>query len=133
MSDANERWKSARKALGIKQAELADRLGISRPSVSLYENDATIPLGSIRAFSAICGVRESYLLNGDLPILEPPREQTPVQRIVEELNLPPICAAALEEWILMPESEQEIIKRRIQATIDRHNAQHPPDDTEKSQ
>lgn len=130
MSETNVRWKSARNALGLKQAELADKLGISRPTVSLYENDAAIPLGSIRAFSAICGVRESYLLNGDLPILEPPSAQTAVQRIVQELNLPDICAAAMEEWLLLSEDEQAVIKRAIQATIDRHAAQHPPDDPE---
>lgn len=133
MGNVNSRWRSAREALNLRQNDIAEKLGISQGSASLYEKNGTIPLSSIKSFSAICGVRESYLLNGDLPILEPPREQTPVQRIVEELNLPPICAAALEEWILMPESEQEIIKRRIQATIDRHNAQHPPDDAEKSQ
>lgn len=133
MDTISARWRNARKATGKNQTDLASALGMSQTQMSSYENGTEPPLSSIRAFSAICGVRESYLLNGDLPILEPPREQTPVQRIVEELNLPPICAAALEEWILMPESEQEIIKRRIQATIDRHNAQHPPDDTEKSQ
>ena len=128
MENVNSRWRSAREALKLRQNDIAEKLGISQGSASLYEKNGTIPLSSIKSFAAICGVRESYLLNGDLPILEPPREQTPVQRIVEELNLPPICAAALEEWLLLPEDVQESIKRSIQATIDRHNAQHPPDD-----
>ena len=131
MSDLNERWKAARLELGYKQSELADELGISRPTISIYEKDATIPLSSIKAIASICHVRESYLLNGDLPILEPPKEQTPVQQIVERLNLPEFCAAALESWGRIPEDEQEAIKRLVQDTIDRYNAQHPPDNLTK--
>lgn len=130
-SDLNERWKAARLELGYKQSELADELGISRPTISIYEKDAKIPLSSIKAIASICHVRESYLLNGDLPILEPPKEQTPVQQIVEKLNLPEICAAALEVWGRIPEDEQETIKRAIQETIDRRAAQHPPDEPSK--
>ena len=110
--------------------ELAEALKMSQAQMSMYEKSAVIPPSSIRAFSAICGVRESYLLNGDLPILEPPKAQTAVERIVQELNLPDICAAAMEEWLLLSEDEQAVIKRAIQATIDRHAAQHPPDEPE---
>ena len=95
----------------------------------MYEKKGTIPLSAVKSFSAICGVREAYLLNDDLPILEPPSAQTAVQRIIKELNLPDICAAAMEEWLSMSEEEQAVIKHAIQATIDRHAAQHPPDES----
>ena len=128
MSDLNERWKAARLELGYKQSELADELGISRPTISIYEKDATIPLSSIKAIASICGVRESYLLNGDLPILEPPKEQTPVEKIVEQLGLPPICATAMEEWLLLPEDQQQAIVELSERIVARHAAKHPPDD-----
>ena len=54
-----------------------------------------------------------------------------MQQIVEKLNLPEICAAALEVWGRIPEDEQEAIKRLVQDTIDRYNAQHPPDNLTK--
>lgn len=127
----NKRWRAAREELKLKQSDVAEKLGISQASASLYEKNGTIPLSSIKSFSSICGVRESYLLNGDLPILEPQKEQTPVQQIVEKLNLPEICAAALEVWGRIPEDEQEAIKRLVQDTIDRYNAQHPPDNLTK--
>lgn len=127
----NKRWRAAREELKLKQSDIAEKLGISQASASLYEKNGTIPLSSIKSFSSICGVRESYLLNGDLPILEPPKEQTPVQQIVEKLNLPEICAAALEVWGRIPEDEQETIKRAIQETIDRRAAQHTPDEPSK--
>ena len=129
MSDLNERWKAARLELGYKQSELADELGISRPTISIYEKDATIPLSSIKAIASICHVRESYLLNGDLPILEPPKEQTPVEKIVEQLGLPPICATAMEEWLLLPEDQQQAIVELSERIVARHAAKHPPDDS----
>ena len=128
MSDLNERWKAARLELGYKQSELADELGISRPTISIYEKDATIPLSSIKAIASICHVRESYLLNGDLPILEPQKEQTPVERIVEQLGLPPICATAMEEWLLLPEDQQQAIVELSERIAARHAAKHPPDE-----
>lgn len=127
----NERWKKARQELGYSQGKLATILNVTQPTISGYEKGLSIPPSAIRAFSGICHVRESYLLNGDLPILEPQKEQTPVQQIVEKFNLPEICAAALEVWGRIPEDEQEVIKRAIQATIDRHAAQHPPDEPPK--
>ena len=103
-------------------------MGISRPTISIYEKDATIPLSSIKAIASICHVRESYLLNGDLPILEPPKEQTPVEQIVEQLGLPPIFATAMEEWLLLPEDQQRAIAELSERIVARHAAKHPPDE-----
>ena len=106
-------------------------MGISRPTISIYEKDATIPLSSIKAIASICHVRESYLLNGDLPILEPPKEQTPVEQIVEQLGLPPIFATAMEEWLLLPEDQQQAIVKLSERIVARHAAKHPPDEPSK--
>lgn len=123
METVNERWKKARQAIPLKQGELAEKLCLSQGSISLYEKSGTIPLSAIRSFSAICKVRESYLLNGDLPILEPEEEKTPIQVIMEMYNLPPICKSALEEWVLLPEADQQTIIHAIQTTIDRYNSE----------
>lgn len=123
METVNERWKTARKELKMNQVSLADALGMSQTQMSSYEKGSVIPLSSIRSFSAICKVRESYLLNGDLPILEPEEEKTPIQVIMEMYNLPPICKSALEEWVLLPEADQQTIMHAIQATIDRYNSE----------
>lgn len=107
MTSINERWTEARKKLGYTQLELSDVLSTPRPTLAGYERGANIPTSSIRAFSAICHVRESYLLNGDLPILEPEAEKTPVQKVMEEFNLPPVVADMLEEWLLLSEEQQK--------------------------
>ena len=108
--------------------DLADALGMSQSQMSIYEKNGTIPISAVKSFAAICGVRESYLLNGDLPILEPPKEQTPVEKIVEQLGLPPICATAMEEWLLLPEDQQQAIVELSERIVARHAAKHPPDD-----
>lgn len=123
MESVNERWKRARKELKMNQTAVAEALGVSQSTISAWEKGDTIPLSAIRSFSAICKVRESYLLNGDLPILEPEEEKTPIQVIMEMYNLPPICKSALEEWVLLPEADQQTIMHAIQATIDRYNSE----------
>lgn len=127
----NKRWRAAREELKLKQSDIAEKLGISQASASLYEKNGTIPLSSIKSFSSICGVRESYLLNGDLPILEPQKEQTPVEQIVERLGLPPIFATAMEEWLLLPEDQQQAIVELSERIAARNAAQHPPDEPSK--
>lgn len=68
------------------------------------------------------------MLNGVLPILEPPKEQTPVEQIVERLGLPPIFATAMEEWLRLPEDQQQAIAELSERIVARHAAKHPPDD-----
>lgn len=128
MGLTNERWAAARHELGLKQTDLADLLQTPRSTLAGYERNANIPASAIRAFSEICHIRESYLLNGDFPILEPPEAPTPVQQVVEKYNLPEICAAAMEVWARIPFDEQERIKQDIRDTIRIYNAQHPPDE-----
>ena len=124
----SERWKKARQELGYSQGKLAAILNVTQPTISGYEKGLSIPPSAVRAFSGICHVRESYLLNGDLPILEPPEAPTPVQQVVKKYNLPEICAAAMEFWGRLPFDEQEKIKQDIRDTIRIYNAQHPPDE-----
>lgn len=127
----NERWKKARQELGYSQGKLATILNVTQPTISGYEKGLSIPPSAIRAFSGICHVRESYLLNGDLPILEPPKEQTPVEKIVEQLGLPPIFATAMEEWLLLPEDQQKAIVKLSERIAARNAAKHPPDEPSK--
>lgn len=128
-SEINERWKKARLELGYKQGQLSEILSMPQSTLSGYEKSVNIPNSSVRAFSSICGVRESYLLNGDLPILEPQKEQTPVEQIVERLGLPPIFATAMEEWLLLPEDQQQAIVELSERIAARNAAKHPPDDS----
>lgn len=52
MTTFGARFKAARLALGLTQDELADRLGITKSSVSSYENDGATP-----AFDKLAALR----------------------------------------------------------------------------
>lgn len=60
---------SLRKAAGISQGELAERIGVSASAVGMYEQNRRVPsCGILLALSKALGVTVQYLLSGrDLP------------------------------------------------------------------
>lgn len=72
-----DRIQSLRKARGISQEELADRLGVSRQAVSKWESEQSMPdLNKIIALSEYFEVTTDYLLKG----IEPVREEAKTKR-----------------------------------------------------
>ena len=58
-----EQIQSLRKAAGLSQEELGDKLGVARQSVSKWESDTTIPeLDKLIAMSRLFGVTIGALL-----------------------------------------------------------------------
>ena len=135
MGLTNERWAAARQALGRKQSELSHLLGIARSTLSGYEKDATIPISSIKAIASICGVRESFLLNGDLPILETESTemsaQAAVEQVVQKYGLPDYCKEAFMMFLQLPKDDQDAVMRICQAFVDSHKNQTSPDEPSK--
>lgn len=69
----SDRIQSLRKARGISQEELADRVGVSRQAVSKWESEQSSPdLDKIISLSEFFGVTTDYLLKG----IEPPINQS---------------------------------------------------------
>lgn len=61
------RLKEARLARSLTQAELAERLGVSRPLVSQWESGETTPgLGHLRELCLLLRVTADHLLGMDL-------------------------------------------------------------------
>lgn len=60
-----ERIKAARKQVGMTQAELAQKLGISYVGVSQWENDLRNPkIETLQRIAAALGVDVNWLMNG---------------------------------------------------------------------
>lgn len=60
-----DRIQTLRKARGISQEELADRVGVSRQAVSKWESEQSLPdIDRIIALSEFFGVTTDYLLKG---------------------------------------------------------------------
>ncbi len=63
-----DRIQNLRKAKGVSQEELADRLGVSRQAVSKWESEQSVPdLDKIILMSDYFGVTTDYLLKGIEP------------------------------------------------------------------
>lgn len=119
MDNINKRWKIARQELNLKQNKLSEILSIPQSTLSGYEKDVNIPASSVRSFAAICHVRESYLVNGDFPILEPEEDKSPVQKVMASYNIPEIYSYILEEWLMLPEEQQRQALAFYQRVLDR--------------
>lgn len=64
----SDRIQSLRKAAGLSQEELADRIGVSRQAVSKWESEQSAPdLDKIILLSECFGVTTDYLLKGIEP------------------------------------------------------------------
>lgn len=62
----SEKVASLRKAKGMSQEDLAERLGISRQAISRWESGSAMPdAGNILQLSKLFGVTTDYLLNDD--------------------------------------------------------------------
>jgi transcriptional regulator with XRE-family HTH domain len=62
-----QRLRESRRAIGLTQQQVADRLGVSRRAVSEWETDLRKPHVSIPALAALYGVSETFLLYGVEP------------------------------------------------------------------
>ena len=67
-----------RKQNGLSQQDLADRLGVSRQSISRWETGAVQPLAdSVKSLAQVFQVSTDYLLNDDLDTPTPPPTAQP--------------------------------------------------------
>ena len=72
------RIQEARKAAGLSQESLGERLGVSRQAVSKWESDASVPdLENLIAMSRIFGVTIGTLLGVEPEAEEPTEEDSP--------------------------------------------------------
>src|SRR5688572_18014795 len=73
-----QRLRIARHAAGMSQAELCERAGLPKPSLSRYENDHVLPaITTLRRLARGLGVGEATLLHG---------ESSPEHHLIESLR-----------------------------------------------
>ena len=85
------RIQEARKAAGLSQESLGERLGVSRQAVSKWEADASVPdLENLIAMSRIFGVTIGALLGMEPAAEEPTEEDSPEAPGEEAENTAPV-------------------------------------------
>lgn len=92
----NEKVMALRKKKGWSQEELAEKLGISRQSVSKWESGASIPeIDKIIALSGLFGVSTDYLLKDELES----EEDTPKEIIFEETDVKSVSVEEADSFV----------------------------------
>ena len=77
--------KNRRKELGLKQAELAKKLGVSLKTISNYENGEVIPESKIALLRSILNEKEVIILNE--PITLYGNEKNIIENLKLEIKL----------------------------------------------
>ncbi|MDE6519622.1 MAG: helix-turn-helix domain-containing protein [Ruminococcus sp.] len=85
-----------RKKAGMSQEELAEKLGVSRQSVSKWESmQATPDLNRILKMSEIFGVSTDFLLKDEIDLVK--REQTESAEVFADETEPPLTHVSMQE------------------------------------
>lgn len=120
----NERIRSLIKALKIKQAEFAQRIGVSRPFVSELCSGAKNP--SDRTIADICrefGVNEHWLRTGEGDMFVNPSREEEVMRFAATVIRNPssefqrqalavLAKLTPEQWQLMEEMARKLLQEQ---------------------
>lgn len=109
-----ERIKKVRKAKGLTQQELADKLGSVQNTITGYETGRRTPSSAVVAL--ICKtyhVNEEWLRTGAGEMFAP-EDGSLLKRIASERNLSPRASAFLGAFLSLPDDEQEAFARAIE-------------------
>lgn len=94
-----ERLRQARQGRELTQEELAERIGVSRQTISSWENDRSYPdIGSVIALSELYGISLDELLKEDQKMIEHLKESTDQVRSRQHFSRVVVTAAYLVIW-----------------------------------
>ena len=85
-----ERLIECRKAAGLSQTELAEKLGLSRQTISKWETGTVIPTAeNLNALAKLYSISLDWLVNGEeFPVLQSKNEAAPVEEASVQTNKP---------------------------------------------
>lgn len=99
------RMREVRLKMGLSQEEVAQRLGVNRASISVYERGGTIPRRSMDAYCREFNISREYLLQGTPPVFMEP-DNSLLEQVVESYRLPLFFRALIEQWVGLDEHTQ---------------------------
>lgn len=112
MEDMKDRLKELRRVLGLKQREVAEKLGVSLGAVGTWEmGKDPIPRARIYQLCKEFDVRRDWLVNGAGEMFEP----KPDARLISEFSNQEIYNEALERlFASLPPDAKEAVRRFAQ-------------------
>ena len=108
--ELGQRLKDCRARSGMTQEELADKLYVSRQTISSWENDKSYPdIHSLLSISNLFDLSLDILVKGDIEIMKEQVEETKIRRFQRDSNIFSVliiaCIATplpLYKWIGIP-------------------------------
>ena len=123
-----DRIKKIRKHFGLKQSELAERIGVKAATITSYETGLRAPSDTV--VISICrelGVREEWLRTGEGDMLLPVSEDDELMQALAYLQVnekDPVRDLLIAYWKL-PENEKAVIWKLITAVSEKKQKEKP--------
>lgn len=114
-----ERLQRLRRARGMTQEQLAERIGVSRQSLSGWENDAALPdTVHVVALAELFGVTTDYLLLDDpTPRLATPADVQAQAAAASKRTQWRMSARVLGAWLIVGSALIGLVVLRVMASI----------------
>ena len=111
-----ERMRDARKAKGLTQAALAEKVRLKRNTIANYETNNIEPSErSVFDICAVLGINEKWLLTGEGEMLRQLSEDEELELIFDQIHMStdPTIRAIIRAYWKLPDNAKEAVRQFI--------------------
>lgn len=111
-----ERMRDARKAKGLTQATLAEKVRLKRNTIANYETNNIEPSErSVFDICAVLGINEKWLLTGEGEMLRQLSEDEELELIFDQIHMStgPTIRAIIRDYWKLPDNAKEAVRQFI--------------------
>lgn len=117
-----ERMRDARKAKGLTQATLAEKVRLKRNTIAIYETNNIEPSErSVLAICAVLGINEKWLLTGEGEMLRQLSEDEELELIFDQIHMSadPTIRAIIRAYWKLPDSDKAAVRKMVDKMADK--------------
>ena len=111
-----ERMRDARKAKGLTQAALAEKVRLKRNTIANYETNNIKPSErSVLNICAVLGINEKWLLTGEGEMLRQLSEDEELELIFDQIHMrtDPTIRAIIRAYWMLPDNAKAAVRQFI--------------------
>lgn len=94
-----DRIRKAREYSDLSHEQIADKIGVSRPTYTNWEGRRGMPQKHIAIFCKITGVREKWLLGGQGPMTEMDDKFIALMKTIHDAALQAVIENLAHQWM----------------------------------
>lgn len=117
-----ERMRDARKAKGLTQATLAEKVRLKRNTIAIYETNNIEPSErSVLAICAVLGINEKWLLTGEGEMLRQLSEDEELELIFDQIHMSadPTIRAIIRAYWKLPDRDKAAVRKMVDKMADK--------------